>query len=220
VYTIKLDATQLDDTALDRIIMAAGAELASKPHRPGFDPDARDQLRSALLGCAAYYELDVEHRLQPALRRKKRAKIVAALKSIQQQIADDRYLGQHGEVLAPLIVGASIRHPEPPEVCKLQGLSAFDVLIGRLANVFEEFFGLAAGYTLTTDQRDRRTGTSITGGEVHGRFIDFIEAALTGLKVKNAEKRYSRRAIANLGRARKAGGLIPKTTRRQRQSRG
>ena len=139
---------------------------------------------------------------------------------IQEQIADDRYLGQHSDVLAPLIADASIHHPEPFEARKVRGLSAFDVLIGRLANVFEEFFGLAAGYTLTTDQRDRRTGTSITGGEVHGRFIDFIEAALTGLKVKNAEKRYSRRAIANLGRARKAGGLIPKTTRRQRQSRG
>jgi hypothetical protein len=210
VYTIQLDSAQLDDTALNRIVTAVGAEPIGEPHRSGFDPDARDQLRSALLGCAAYYHLAVEWRSQPARRLNERAKIVAALKTIQEQFANDRYLQQHSEAFAPLIADASIVHPEPAEARKMQNLSPFDVLIGRLANIFEGFFRLKARYTITTDQHNAKTGASIVGGEVRSVFADFIEVALTGLKIDNAGKPYARRAIVNaLGRARKAGLVNP-----------
>jgi hypothetical protein len=206
-YELEVFGPRLDLAAVDRIVAAV-------PAPAGID---RRALLADLEGAHAIYRTGVVLRERPAEREQMVARAVAALQRGRGLLG--AYIATYGTLhlrrrLAALDrVLEDIRKESSPGLNRIVGfkqsrtVSAFDNLVGGLAEIFEiHWWPEGAGYTITVDTINRK-GDVIEGGQVQGNFIDFACTALIelGIYKKDGDPRaeppieptpYTRKAIA------------------------
>lgn len=202
--THPIDRKIITTEAIRGILRDAGAPpivLKSEDH-----PDPHDALREDLEGIRSVYFASQEPR-PVVLRQKETRRIVNMARALRERISipfdaplnhwPARELRDYSFVRTlDAFIAERERDLSPVSVINICRLSAFENVIGMLADRWRHYFDKEPTYTITVDAfvGDKAQ----IGGEVRsGGFVDFAEQALIAMGIYKPDgTRYSRRAIS------------------------